>query len=155
SCSAIHPVSSIVVSNMVRLHPGRGDRRSCVRPAFGGHGVPHGPEKMKKPCETSMVMRVIGRLRGLAGPVHCARADIGKAGTGRPGIGTALAVPAARREGPGAIRRSEQERGVKRKKTRQYGRKSSQKVERAMHEMKRGQLKSGRSGRKVTSRRQA
>jgi Family of unknown function (DUF6496) len=38
---------------------------------------------------------------------------------------------------------------------RKYGQKAGQKVERAMHEMKRGQLKSGRSGRKVTSRKQA
>jgi len=38
---------------------------------------------------------------------------------------------------------------------RRYGRKASQKVERAMHEMKRGQLKSGRSGKRVTSRKQA
>lgn len=36
-----------------------------------------------------------------------------------------------------------------------YGRKASQKVERAMREMKHGTLKSGRSGRKVTSRKQA
>ncbi len=36
-----------------------------------------------------------------------------------------------------------------------YGRKASQKVKRAMHERKRGTLKSGRSGRKVTSRKQA
>ena len=36
-----------------------------------------------------------------------------------------------------------------------YGKKASQKVERAMHERKRGQLRSGRSGRKVTSRKQA
>ena len=36
-----------------------------------------------------------------------------------------------------------------------YGRKASQKVEKAMHEMKRGQLKSGRSGKTVTSRKQA
>jgi len=36
-----------------------------------------------------------------------------------------------------------------------YGRKASQKVERAMHERKRGKLRSGRSGRKVTSRKQA
>ena len=36
-----------------------------------------------------------------------------------------------------------------------YGRKASQKVERAMHEMKRGQLRSGRSGQKVKSRKQA
>jgi hypothetical protein len=38
---------------------------------------------------------------------------------------------------------------------RKYGDKASKKVERAMHEMKRGQLKSGRSGKKVTSRKQA
>lgn len=36
-----------------------------------------------------------------------------------------------------------------------YGKKASQKVERAMHERKRGTLKSGRSGRRVTSRKQA
>ena len=39
--------------------------------------------------------------------------------------------------------------------SKRYGAKSSEKVERAMHEMKRGQLKSGRSGKKVTSRKQA
>jgi hypothetical protein len=36
-----------------------------------------------------------------------------------------------------------------------YGRKASQKVEKAMHELKRGTLRSGRSGRKVKSREQA
>lgn len=36
-----------------------------------------------------------------------------------------------------------------------YGRKASEKVGRALHEQKRGRLKSGRSGRKVKSRRQA
>lgn len=36
-----------------------------------------------------------------------------------------------------------------------YGPKASDKVERAVHEMKRGKLKSGKSGRKVTSRKQA
>jgi hypothetical protein len=36
-----------------------------------------------------------------------------------------------------------------------YGKKASEKVERAMHERKRGTLKSGGSGRKVTSRKQA
>lgn len=36
-----------------------------------------------------------------------------------------------------------------------YGRKASEKVERAMHEMKEGKLKSGRSGKKVKSREQA
>ena len=36
-----------------------------------------------------------------------------------------------------------------------YGKKASQKVERAMRERKRGSLRSGRSGKKVTSRKQA
>jgi hypothetical protein len=36
-----------------------------------------------------------------------------------------------------------------------YGKKSQDKVKRAMHEMKRGKLKSGKSGKKVTSRKQA
>jgi hypothetical protein len=36
-----------------------------------------------------------------------------------------------------------------------YGRKAAEKVEKAMHERKRGTLKSGRSGRKVTSPKQA
>jgi hypothetical protein len=36
-----------------------------------------------------------------------------------------------------------------------YGRKASQKVERAMRERKSGTLRSGRSGKKVTSRKQA
>ena len=36
-----------------------------------------------------------------------------------------------------------------------YGKKAQQKVRRAMHEMKRGKLRSGRSGRKVKSRKQA
>jgi hypothetical protein len=38
---------------------------------------------------------------------------------------------------------------------RKYGKKASEKVARAMHEMKRGTLTSGRSGKKVTSRKQA
>lgn len=36
-----------------------------------------------------------------------------------------------------------------------YGKKAGEKVERAMHEMKEGKLKSGRSGKKVKSRKQA
>ncbi len=39
--------------------------------------------------------------------------------------------------------------------TRKYGPKAQEKVERAMHEQKKGTLRSGRSGRKVTSRKQA
>ena len=37
----------------------------------------------------------------------------------------------------------------------QYGKKASKKVEKAMHERKKGTLKSGRSGKKVKSRKQA
>jgi uncharacterized protein DUF6496 len=36
-----------------------------------------------------------------------------------------------------------------------YGKKAAKKVEKSMHEMKRGKLRSGRSGKKVTSRKQA
>jgi len=36
-----------------------------------------------------------------------------------------------------------------------YGEKAQEKVEKAMHERKRGTLKSGKSGKKVTSRKQA
>ena len=36
-----------------------------------------------------------------------------------------------------------------------YGKKASKKVEKAMHERKEGTLKSGRSGKKVTSKKQA
>lgn len=36
-----------------------------------------------------------------------------------------------------------------------YGPKAQEKVERAVHEYKRGELKSGQSGKKVTSRKQA
>jgi hypothetical protein len=38
---------------------------------------------------------------------------------------------------------------------RRYSKKASKKVERAMHERKRGKLKSGRSGKTVKSRKQA
>ena len=44
---------------------------------------------------------------------------------------------------------------AKKRSGRKYGQKASQKVERAMHERKRGTLRSGRSGKKVTSRKQA
>jgi len=39
--------------------------------------------------------------------------------------------------------------------SRKYGKKAGESVERAMHEKKKGTLRSGRSGRKVTSRKQA
>jgi hypothetical protein len=45
--------------------------------------------------------------------------------------------------------------GSRKKGARKYGPKAQKKVKRAMHEMKRGKLKSGRSGKKVTSRKQA
>ena len=45
--------------------------------------------------------------------------------------------------------------GRKKRGGRKYGKKASRKVERSMHEMKRGKLKSGRSGKKVKSRKQA
>ncbi|HXG05203.1 MAG TPA: DUF6496 domain-containing protein [Candidatus Binatia bacterium] len=38
---------------------------------------------------------------------------------------------------------------------RKYGRRASKSVERAMHKMKRGKLASGKSGKKVRSRKQA
>jgi hypothetical protein len=38
---------------------------------------------------------------------------------------------------------------------RKYGKKASRKVKKAMHERKRGTLRSGRSGKKVKSRKQA
>ena len=44
---------------------------------------------------------------------------------------------------------------AKKSSGRKYGSKASKKVERAMHERKHGTLKSGRSGKKVTSRKQA
>ncbi len=50
-----------------------------------------------------------------------------------------------------SVGRSRGRRGSGRK----YGPKASRKVERAMHEMKRGQLKSGRSGKTVRNRKQA
>ena len=40
-------------------------------------------------------------------------------------------------------------------RSQRYGDKAAEKVEKAMHERKRGTLKSGRSGKKVTSRKQA
>jgi hypothetical protein len=39
--------------------------------------------------------------------------------------------------------------------TAKYGKKAGEKVEKAMHELKTGKLKSGRSGKKVKSRKQA
>ena len=44
---------------------------------------------------------------------------------------------------------------ARKKSGKRYGAKAGAKVERAMHEMKRGKLRSGGSGKKVTSRKQA
>ena len=44
---------------------------------------------------------------------------------------------------------------AKKRTRRRYGDKASEKVERAMHERKRGTLRSGSSGKKVTSLKQA
>ncbi len=44
---------------------------------------------------------------------------------------------------------------AKKKSSRKYGKKASDKVGKAMHERKEGTLRSGRSGKKVTSRKQA
>ncbi|HEX4405048.1 MAG TPA: DUF6496 domain-containing protein [Polyangia bacterium] len=44
---------------------------------------------------------------------------------------------------------------TKTKSPRRYGKAASDKVGRAMHEMKRGELRSGRSGKKVTNPKQA
>ncbi len=44
---------------------------------------------------------------------------------------------------------------AKKKSTRKYGPSAAEYVETEMHEMKRGKLKSGHSGKKVTSRKQA
>ena len=44
---------------------------------------------------------------------------------------------------------------TRKKSTRKYGKKSQRKVGKVMHEYKHGQLKSGRSGKKVKSRKQA
>jgi Family of unknown function (DUF6496) len=52
-------------------------------------------------------------------------------------------------------RKTTRRKGGRRKSRRKYGAKASQKVQRSMHEMKRGKLRSGRSGKKVTSRKQA
>ena len=51
--------------------------------------------------------------------------------------------------------RSSRSRAKGRSSKKRYGNKASQKVEKAMHEMKRGTLRSGGSGRKVRSRKQA
>jgi hypothetical protein len=55
----------------------------------------------------------------------------------------------------GAKKSTAKKSGGKKKSTRKYGPKASASVETEMHEMKQGKLRSGRSGKKVTSRKQA
>jgi len=66
----------------------------------------------------------------------------------------AIAVPRSTSWHRSCTRRA---RGRERRQRRRAGRgrKASEKVEKAMHERKRGTLRSGRSGKKVTSRKQA
>lgn len=59
------------------------------------------------------------------------------------------------RKKTGTRKKTAQKKAGRKKSSRKYGPKSQKKVQRAMHEMKRGELKSGRSGKKVTSRKQA
>ncbi len=52
-------------------------------------------------------------------------------------------------------KKASKKKTTRKKSTRKYGRKSAESVERTMDEMKRGELQSGRSGKKVKSRKQA
>jgi hypothetical protein len=62
-----------------------------------------------------------------------------------------------RKTGKRSSSSSSSSEGASRRKTgkRRYGKAASKKVERAVHEAKRGKLRSGRSKKKVTSRKQA
>jgi Family of unknown function (DUF6496) len=52
-------------------------------------------------------------------------------------------------------KKSTAKKGARKSSTRKYGAAAGKQVKREVHEMKRGKLKSGRSGKKVTSRKQA
>jgi hypothetical protein len=54
-----------------------------------------------------------------------------------------------------AKKTSAKKTSAKKKSTRKYGRKAGRKVRKVMEEFKEGKLRSGRSGKKVTSRKQA
>ncbi|HEV3154705.1 MAG TPA: DUF6496 domain-containing protein [Candidatus Baltobacteraceae bacterium] len=60
-----------------------------------------------------------------------------------------------RKKSTGGRKKTSSRKGGRKKSGRKYGPKAERKVERSMHEYKRGELKSGRSGRKVKSRKQA
>lgn len=54
-----------------------------------------------------------------------------------------------------STKKSTAKKGAKKSSTRKYGSTAKKQVKKEMHKMKRGTLKSGRSGKKVTSRKQA
>jgi hypothetical protein len=54
-----------------------------------------------------------------------------------------------------AAKRSTAKKSTAKKKTRKYGKKAARKVGKVMEEFKEGKLRSGRSGKKVTNRKQA
>lgn len=54
-----------------------------------------------------------------------------------------------------SAKKSTAKKGAKKSSKKKYGSTAGKQVKREMHEMKRGKLKSGRSGKKVTSRKQA
>jgi bifunctional non-homologous end joining protein LigD len=62
---------------------------------------------------------------------------------------------ATRKTAKKAARKSVKRKSAKSSGPKRYGEKAAEKVERAMHEMKEGKLRSGGSGKKVTSRKQA
>jgi hypothetical protein len=54
-----------------------------------------------------------------------------------------------------SAKKASPKKSTAKKSAKKYGPTAGKKVERAMHEFERGELKSGRSGKKVTSRKQA
>lgn len=54
-----------------------------------------------------------------------------------------------------ATKKSTAKKGAKKSSSKKYGSSAGKQVKKEMHKMKRGTLKSGRSGKKVTSRKQA
>jgi hypothetical protein len=88
--------------------------------------------------------------RPMAEVVRTFAGAVREAGHGAVRDGDTRRSEMARRSSGGGRKRSSRSRGG-----RKYGEAAGKKVERAMHEMKRGKLKSGRSGKRVKSRKQA
>ena len=65
-----------------------------------------------------------------------------------------MAIKKAAKKSSKPAKKSAAKKSVK-KSSRKYGSAASEQVKTEMHEMKHGKLKSGRSGKKVTSRKQA